>query len=119
MLSNGFRKRLSLHQPILQWQVCKVGLLDLTGKGTKGQGTLVTRDAKQECKRWELCQDGSIVQPNVDWFMEEDDDGAFDIMNSYRRRNFARRQLQAIEASEVDMDTLWKVRASLHTLLTS
>lgn len=54
-------------------------------------GTLITRDRDGEVQRWNFREKGNIVQTNIDHFSE---DPKKDILQSIRRREVARRELQ-------------------------
>lgn len=52
-----------------------------TCAGTKkDEGALITRSVSTEHQRWTMREHGIIVQTNVDHYMNEDDEGSFDIM---------------------------------------
>eukprot|EP01128_Nolandella_sp_AFSM9_P004950 TRINITY_DN2335_c0_g1_i2.p1 TRINITY_DN2335_c0_g1~~TRINITY_DN2335_c0_g1_i2.p1 ORF type:complete len:423 (-),score=76.88 TRINITY_DN2335_c0_g1_i2:311-1579(-) len=74
------------------------------------EGALITRNVKKAEHTWSLKDDGLIVQTNVDHFMDEDDDDAFDILDSYTRRKLARRLMENL--TNWDIATFWNIMSS-------
>jgi len=85
----------------------------ITVAGTHGNAVLITRSVSDQLHIWHLGVKGTIVQTNVDHFMQKSDPDSFDIMNSYSRRDFARKILAQYPPSKITAENLWALISSV------